>query len=927
MNSDDATEDEAQFDLLLAAADEALAKGNGDLPSFLDTAPSELRPRLHRELAWCQQVRQLWSRATHSTGLHHPSTVRSAAHASADLSAANIGRFRILRELGRGGFGVVFLAYDPRLNRELALKIPREATLFSSELRERFQQEARVAANLDHPHIVQVYEAGEEDGICYIASAYCPGTDLAAWLRKHPAPVPADSAASLIATLAEAIAHAHARGVFHRDLKPGNILLQKDEGRRMKDEKSDAFGSDSSLTLHPSSFLPKITDFGLAKLVEDQAASMATVSPTGSGAIMGTPAYMAPEQAAGSNKTVGPAADIFSLGAILYELLTGRPPFQGDTPLETLLLVRTAEPVPPRRLRPKLPRDLETICLKCLAKEAPKRYASAQGLADDLWHFLANEPIQARPASPFERAQKWARRRPALAVLACVSAIAIVAIFLIVSISNVRLQKQRDIAEGHREEAESQRRRAILHLKEARAAVDQLLTRVGFERLNGVPYMEAVRRDLLRDALQFYQGFSEQESDDPELRFETGRAWRRLGKIHDELGDRNAADQSFRTALTIQTQLHSESADRVEFRQELAASLNNLGDLLLRTSPAADETRQSILRALDLQEKLVAEFPESASYGQELAESCDALGRQLYSNGQTKEAEDAFRRAVTVLEAVVATSPRDKIYELSLANRRRNLAVFLARQDRLKEAEPLFRNDLRFWEGREAESPSNPRFIGRAADASKHLGTLLINIGDPNEGESLIRRAIERWQRLADEYPKVLENHELLVGAKEKIARGHLSRKEYAQARPLLEQAIAHSQTCNKIRTPNTDQRVLLGSLIWLLADAQLQLGAYQAAAADAEKLHAVCSDRWQECYQAARLFTRCIPCAEQDKQLSENARQSDADHFGSRSVELLREAFRLGYKDLAFVKKDPGLDVLRSRDDFKRLLEAQAAK
>ncbi len=340
--------------------------------------------------------------------------MHATAHAAPSLSATNIGHFRILRELGRGGFGVVFLAYDPRLNREVALKIPREATLFSSTLRQRFQQEARVAANLDHPNIVQVYEAGEEDGICYIASAYCSGTDLAAWLRKHPTPMPADAAAALIGALADAVAHAHARGVFHRDLKPGNILLQRSREEKGENRRKQIIGGEggpaansaddrlpkTDYTPSPTDtfdpiagYLPKITDFGLAKLVEDQAASLATTGPTASGAIMGTPAYMAPEQAEGSNKTVGPAADIFSLGAIFYELLVGRPPFQGDTPLETLLLVRTADPVPPRRLRPKLPRDLETICLKCLAKEAPKRYASAQGLAEmcaAIW-----------PASPF----------------------------------------------------------------------------------------------------------------------------------------------------------------------------------------------------------------------------------------------------------------------------------------------------------------------------------------------------------------------------------------------------------------------------------------------------------------------------------------------------------------------------------------------
>ena len=927
MIPEDSTKTEEQFDLLLAAADDALAMGNADLPSCLATAPSELRLRLERELAWCQQVRQLWPRAGNSTKLHHLSTVRISTASAGNLRPTHVGRFEILRELGRGGFGVVFLANDPRLKREVALKVPREASLFSSDLRSRFQQEARVAANLDHQHIVQVYEAGEEDGICYIASAYCPGTDLAAWLRRHPAPVPADSAAGLIASLADAVAHAHERGVFHRDLKPANILLQTDEGKRPKDATSNGLELDSSLILHPSSFIPKITDFGLAKLVEDQAVSLATSNATGSGAIIGTPAYMAPEQAAGSNKVVGPGADIFALGAILYELLTGRPPFQGDTPLETLLLVRTAEPVPPRRLRPKLARDLETICLKCLAKEPPKRYASAQELALDLRRFLAREPIQARPASLLERTQKWSRRRPALAVLTCVSAVALVAIFLIVSISNVRLQKQRDIAEGHREEAERQRERAITHFKEAREAVDRLLTRVAYDRLAATPFMEGVRRDLLRDALEFYRGFVQQEDNDPDLRFETGKAWRRLAKIQDELGDGKDAEESFRAASRIQTELFAEFPTSVAIRQELAASQNNLGCHLWERTAASEESGQAIQQALELQEKLVAEFPHSPAYRRELAETYDVLGRFLDGTKQFKEAENALRHAVEILEATVAAAPHDQASELSLATRRRDFGVFLARQNRAKEAEVIFRNDLQFWQSREAENPTDPRLVGRTADAFKHLGTLSINMGNYAEGQALLHAAIDRLQRLTDEYPKVFGYHELLTAALEKLARAHRARKEFSQARPLLERAVAHLQISQSLKGLTLEQRTLLGSLLWLLADTEIQLGAYQSAAVHAEKVHTVCAERWQECYQAARLFTRCMPLAEHDQQLSENARQSDADHFGRRSVEMLREAFRLGYKDRAFVQKDPGLDVLRSRDDFKQLLKEQGAK
>lgn len=297
-----------------------------------------------------------------------------------------LGRFRIERELGRGGFGVVFLAVDPVLNRRVALKVPQPGVLASSEGSRRSLREAQAAAVLDHPNVVPVFEAGQVGPVPYVASAYCEGEDLGAWLRRREGPVSARQAARLVASLAGAVQHAHERGILHRDLKPANVLMQ----RRPE-------GPEDGLE-----FIPRITDFGLATLIdspEDQ---------TLSGLLIGSPPYMAPEQAAGKRREIGPRTDVYALGAILYELVTGRPPHQGETPLETVHQVIAEEPAAPRRIRPSLPRDLETVILKCLAKEPDRRYASARALSDDLRRFLDGRPVQARPDGPFTLARLWA---------------------------------------------------------------------------------------------------------------------------------------------------------------------------------------------------------------------------------------------------------------------------------------------------------------------------------------------------------------------------------------------------------------------------------------------------------------------------------------------------------------------------------------
>ncbi len=332
--------------------------------------------------------------------------------------AARVTGLDVLEVLGRGGMGVVLKARDPRLDRFVAVKLPIGGALTDPAAVARFRTEAKAIASVQHPHVAAVYAVGGEDdrageepgGTPFLVMEYLPGGTLADRTRGEPQP--AADAARLTATLARAVAALHARGVLHRDLKPANVMFA-------------APGIGLSGT-------PKIGDFGLAKRLErpgpdgDGVSLAATQTKTGE--ILGTPSYMAPEQAGGVYKLLGPPCDVYALGAMLYELCTGRPPFRGPDVLQTVLQVLSDDPVPPRRLNPATPRDLETICLKCLAKSPRKRYADAVELADDLDRFLNGEPVAARPAGRVEKVVRWVRRHPARAGLFAVTAASLLAL-------------------------------------------------------------------------------------------------------------------------------------------------------------------------------------------------------------------------------------------------------------------------------------------------------------------------------------------------------------------------------------------------------------------------------------------------------------------------------------------------------------------
>jgi serine/threonine-protein kinase len=335
----------------------------------------ELAPDLERFFADEDAIGR-WTEPLHGPDLDTPPEVAGRRPAS---PPGSFGDFELLGVLGRGGMGAVYKARQRSLNRLVALKVIRAGEPPGPAESRRFRTEAEVVAGLEHPNIVPVYEVGDRDGLLYLSMRLVEGGTLAEQLERFAADP--RTVARLVVDVARAVHFAHQRGVLHRDLKPGNILLDID-GR------------------------PLVTDFGLAKRVESDS------SLTQSGVIVGTPSYMAPEQASGARGAVTTAADVWGLGAVLYALLTGRPPFRGETVLQTLEQVKEREPEPPHRLNRRVDRDLETVCLKCLQKDPARRYTSAADLADDLDRWLRGKSVRARRARLGERARKWVLRRP-----------------------------------------------------------------------------------------------------------------------------------------------------------------------------------------------------------------------------------------------------------------------------------------------------------------------------------------------------------------------------------------------------------------------------------------------------------------------------------------------------------------------------------
>jgi serine/threonine protein kinase/tetratricopeptide (TPR) repeat protein len=833
--------------------------------------------------------------------------------------------YEVLALLGRGGMGVVYKARQTSLNRLVALKMILAGADYSAAEVSRFRREAEAVARLQHPNIVQIHDVGEIRGRPYFSMELIEGGSLAE--RLGGTPQSARWSAEFVEVLARAVDHAHRVGVVHRDLKPANILLVGSgiaSGEMAADTVTGqpAHGSPTAILRSPLiTNQPKITDFGLAKILDSEDGQTTTGTP------LGTPSYMAPEQAIGKRDEIGPATDVYGLGAVLYEMLTGRPPFKAETPLGTLEQVRTQEPVSPSRLQPKIPRDLITICLKCLEKDPRRRYASAEALADDLRRFLDAEPIHARPTAAWERTWKWVKRHPAITAVAMAGATSIVVIIAIIASSNARLQEQRDIAEQKSREAQEQRDVATANLRKARAAVDRL-TQLAQTELADVPKVAPIRRRLLEEALQFYEELTAQAGDDPQMRFEVARAHRWLAACARILGRFEQAKTHYRKAAVLIECLAADFPATRSFEQELSTANYSLGVFLQsaegRQFPAPSRDIEGCFRrAIAIGEKLAAEDATDAACRADLAEAYNGLGTHLEDMNRHEDAMNSQRRAHTLIEDAVQRDPSNADYTVMLLKIRNNLAAITKDP---QEAEKLFRQNKVQGEKALEHFPDNIALRSKLALSCWNLGGTLAELGKISEAKSILYRAVELREKLLDDSLEEPYPHRALGTALSSLAQLLVKEGNYTEACRHLKRAVAHCRTAVNMTPASQEYREIFCIVLALLADTLIKLGEHSEAAKVAVEFPQIRPGESEECIRAAVFLGRCATLAK-DAKLPPQKSAELVRGYGDQAVALLRQAKQHGFKDASSLRKDPSLDIFRDRKDFQSLVDDLAEK
>jgi serine/threonine-protein kinase len=815
--------------------------------------------------------------------------------------------YEIAGELGRGGMAVVYKARQVALNRLVALKMVRAGAHATAEELGRFRSEAEAVAALRHPNVVQIYEIGAHEGCPYLALEFVEGGSLSQQISRDRAGP--RQAAELVETLARAVHFAHQQGIIHRDLKPANVLLTADGA-------------------------PKIADFGLAKRLEG------SPDQTRTGQILGTPNYMAPEQAGDGGGPVGTLADVYALGAILYSMLTGRPPFVGPTPWYVLGQVRSAEPAPPRRLAPETSADLETICLKCLQKAPPLRYASAEALADDLRRYLAGEPVRARPIKDWERAWKWIKRRPVVGGLAA-------ALLLAIATGTVASWLFAARAERAAANARSERNRAVAARARTREALDAMVSDVAGNSLTAQRALAPQQKAFLQNVLKFYEEFAAEPGEDQQGRERLAQAHLRLGMIRDGLGQHEESLMVIRRASELYAGLADDFPDVAEYRHELAFSWNSLGNVL-RDLGKRSEAEQAYRTAVAGYEKLTADYPAMPLYRSDLARTQNNLGGLLNKLGKPAEAESAFHAAVGLAEKLVADNPTVPGYRHSLAGTEISLGNLLSSQGRDTEAAAAFRAAVAGFGKLTADSPAEPEYRRGLAIGQFSLGSVFAGLGKSAEAGSAYRAAVAVQEKLCADFPAAPDYALGLGGSYCNL--GRLAGDTSGGATQALEwysKTISCLAPMVAAEPRLVTAREILRNGYWGRARSLMQLKRFGDALPDWDAaLHlddgssrldlrvsrTDCLLRLGRAAEAARdaseiggdpeaTVGQLYDCACTCSLASAVPGNADAAMHGGKAIKLLRQSVTRGFNDLTHLLGDRDFAPLRNRVDYAALL------
>ena len=859
-----------------------------------------------------------------------------------------LGDFRIIREIGRGGMGVVYEAEQVSLGRHVALKVlPRQALAGSSNF-QRFRREARAAARLHHTNIVPVFGVGEQDGLHYYAMQFIAGEGLDVVFAKLCARATSERTVTLAAMdglhgghgtapeeageagaasgpaartgpiagsrsaggeshvsgnepsskvspldgsgplepqanqpettyyrsiarvglqVAEALAYAHSQGILHRDIKPSNLLL-------------DADGT------------VWVTDFGLAKTEGADAL-------TQTGDVVGTLRYMAPERFDGWSD---PRSDIYSLGVTLYELLTLHLLF--EEPNRARLIQRVAHEMPPapRKLQPKIPRDLETIVLKTIAKEPARRYLSADDMADDLRRFLADRPVKARRTSSAERLWRWSRRNPALAVSLSTLFMALAVGCIGATILWRRAERQREIAAGLQDlsetrrneserlraqseerriaaetsarEAERQRARAEANFSRARSAVDDTLSQISESQLKSVPGLQPLRRDLLRSALRFYEDFVKERGDDPTLKTGLAAAQLRLARIQRELGATPQAQDALRQALELyETGLRNRPDDR-GLRDGLAQCCAQMGVAQM----PSDQALAQFERAITIWQTLRLAEPANTIYQRELANTYNLIAVLHDMRGRLPESVRAHEQAFTLRRALVAARPGDPSFQHALAESLNNLGVLLDKTSSEKQEKlAMFRRSVEHSRMACAAAPEVVRYGRFLVVALRNVGSSEFAMGHPERALRAFLESLEVSRRLARENPAIVSLRRELFQDYQSVGDIHREQGREAEAVESHRQAI--------------------------------------------ELLDALPRETGQDIFKIACFLALCARPANNASSAPSEVELAECRRNAEAAMATLRQAIAAGFRNAVSFKLRDELSALRARDDFKAIL------